>query len=156
MFIKLSKNFELSEFTDSETAEERGIDNSAPPWVVKNLVRLCDGILQPLRAKLDKPIRITSGYRCPDLNKAVDGDKKSEHLYGRAADIVCDSITIDELFEYIARSNLPFNQVIHEHGRWVHVSIYDYEQTPRREVLRATKNVKGRTVYTDVSDRYAK
>ena len=43
--------------------------------------------LEQLRAKVG-PIHITSGYRCPDHNKAIGGAPKSEHVLGRAADIV--------------------------------------------------------------------
>lgn len=155
MLVYLSKHFQLSEFTHSDTAEKRNIDNTPTPDEVGNLLRLCDHILEPLRAKLDKPIHITSGYRCPKLNKAVGGVANSAHVQGLAADIQVKGMSVEELFNTIASSELPYDQVIQEFGRWVHVAIADYGQIPRRQALRATKK-SGKTVYTDVSADYAK
>lgn len=155
MLAYLSRHFQLSEFTHSRTAEERNIDNTPTPDEVGNLLRLCDRILEPLRELLGKPIRITSGYRCPELNKAVGGAANSAHIQGFAADIQVQDLSVEELFNTIACSELPYDQVIQEFDRWVHVAIADYEKTPRRQVLRATKQ-NGKTVYVDVGGDYAK
>lgn len=154
MLVYLSKHFQISEFTLSDTAKKRNIDNTPTPDEVGNLLRLCDRILEPLRAKLDKPIRITSGYRCPELNKAVGGVPNSAHIQGLAADIQVKGVSVEELFNTIARSELPYDQVIQEFDRWVHVAIADYEKTPRRQALRATRQ-NGKTVYVDVGGDYA-
>ena len=70
----LTKNFSYSEFTESSTAKARGIDNSLPNQAVRTAIKeLAENILQPLRDAYGSGIRITSGYRCPALNKAVGG-----------------------------------------------------------------------------------
>ena len=89
--IKLSKNFSLYEFLESQTAREHHIDEqwNPPPGVIENLRQLCEHLLQPLRDALDEPIHISSGWRCTRLNILVGGVGNSWHLTGRAAD--CDN-----------------------------------------------------------------
>ena len=69
--IQLSKNFMLSEFTRSETARRRKINNDAPEPVIENLRNLCQNVLQPLRDYVGEPITISSGYRCALVNSYV-------------------------------------------------------------------------------------
>ena len=91
--IRLSEHFMLSEFTRSSTAERLGICNELDPFypthkdIIANLKRLCEEILEPLRAFAGQPIIIGSGFRCPALNKAVGGVKNSQHMTGEACDI---------------------------------------------------------------------
>lgn len=117
----LAPNFHLEEFLVSQTADRRGIDNTNPPKeVVKNLEQTA-ALLQQLRDKIQKPITILSGWRCPELNKAVGGSSTSEHLQGKAADIICPSFgSAKQLAEFIRDSGLPFGQLIFE-GTWVHL-----------------------------------
>ena len=70
MEMRLADNFPLSEFTNSQTATRRGIDNTPPEGVVSNL-RVTAAMLQAIRNKLGKPVVISSGYRSPELNMAV-------------------------------------------------------------------------------------
>ncbi len=86
--MKKIKYFKLAEFINSPTANRLGIDNTPSFDVVDNLNRLAD-YLDGIRAKLGKPILVSSGYRCPMLNKAVGGVANSQHLKGLAADLVC-------------------------------------------------------------------
>ena len=69
--IQLSENFQLSEFTASETARRRKINNDAPESVIENLRNLCQNVLQPLRDYVGEPITISSGYRCALVNSYV-------------------------------------------------------------------------------------
>lgn len=85
--MQLSKNFKLAEFSHSETAARKGIDNTIPSVYVPNIKALCEQVLQPLRDHFRQAIRVTSGYRCPALNRAVGGAANSQHLTGEAADI---------------------------------------------------------------------
>ena len=86
--MKLSENFTLEELIHSNTAERMGIDNvPKDEKVVENLRSLCLEVLQPLRDYVGAPVHINSGYRCPELNMAVDGVKNSQHCRGEAADI---------------------------------------------------------------------
>ncbi len=77
--MKLSNNFTLEELTYSKTAEEKKIINIPKVEHIKNLQLLCDHILQPVRDAFQMPIKITSGYRSPELCLAVGSTIKSQH-----------------------------------------------------------------------------
>lgn len=148
--MKLSKHFNLDEFVKSATAIRLGIDNTPDEKSLENIQLLVSNILEPLRVHYGRPIIITSGYRCPKLNKAVGGAASSQHATGQAVDIrsVSDSREDNkELFDMIREMNLPFDQLIDEFGYdWIHVS---FGPRNRREVLRASKSG-GKTVYKKV------
>lgn len=118
--------FTMGEFIRSDTAAKLGIDNRCKLEHVPNIKALVANVLDPLRAAYGKPIRITSGFRCPKLNKAVGGSSTSQHMSGMAADIIGTPNTVAEntkLFYLIQSLGLPFDQLIDEKGmRWVHVS----------------------------------
>lgn len=141
--MKLGKWFSLEEFIVSQTATRRGIDNTPDNRVVDELRRLVHYILDPLRDITKSPITVSSGYRSPELNKAIGGSSTSQHCFGQAADINCPVIGPERLFNLIKNSKLPFDQLINEYDSWVHVS---YSERNRREVLVA-KRVNGKTVY---------
>lgn len=118
--------FTMGEFIRSDTAAKLGIDNRCKMEHVPNIKALVANVLDPLRKAYGKPIRITSGFRCPKLNKAVGGSPTSQHMSGMAADIVGTPNTVAEntrLFYLIQSLELPFDQLIDEKGmKWVHVS----------------------------------
>lgn len=119
------KYFTLKELTRSATAEAKGIDNTPTPEVEKNLTLLVENVLDPLRKLFGKPITVNSGYRCPELNKAVGGSKTSDHVKGFAADITGGSKEENERLFYLIKYNFNFKQLIDEKNfSWVHVS-YD-------------------------------
>jgi len=146
--MKLSNSFNLIEFTSSETASRRGIDNTPSIAVIENLRLLCENVLQPLRDKYGKSINITSGYRSPKLNKAIGGSSTSSHCFGQAADIQVDKKDYLKVWEIL--KTLPFDQIIWEFGTesapdWIHVS---YVQGKNRgQKLKAVKNIFGKTEY---------
>ena len=84
--MQLSKHFKLSEFEKSQTATRKGINNKAGSGEIKNLTDLCYEVLEPVRAKFDKPITITSGYRSEELCEAIGSKATSQHAKGQAAD----------------------------------------------------------------------
>lgn len=134
--MKKIKYFKLSEFINSATANRLGIDNIPSFEVVDNLNRLAD-YLDVIRAKLGKPISISSGYRCPRLNKAVGGVVNSQHLKGLAADLVCSDM---EKLLHIIRETKGFDQLITEHNKgsksyWIHVSVAPVSGKPRNQVI---------------------
>ena len=149
--INLSKHFTLSEFIKSPTATRLGIDNTPGPDEFRNLQALVDNVLEPLRVHYGRPIIITSGYRCPQLNKAVGGSSTSQHAHGQAADIRSISDKRDdnkELFDMIREMGLPYDQLINEFNYdWIHVS---FSPRNRRQVLEAVKNTSGKTVYKKI------
>lgn len=136
------KYFTIGELVSSTTADRRGINNRCSKEQADNLIRLVDNVLDPLREAYGKPIRVTSGYRSEELNKAVGGSPTSDHRSGRAADIVGTPATRDEnekLFYLIQSLALPYKQLIWEKGDatgpdWVHVSYQDGEN--RKQILK--------------------
>lgn len=119
------KYFTIEELTRSATATTRGIDNTPTPEIKANLERLVDKVLDGLREIYGKPITVNSGYRCPELNKAVGGSKTSDHMNGFAADLTGGSKQENEKIFNIIRDNFAWTQLINERDfSWVHVS-YD-------------------------------
>lgn len=129
------KHFTIKELAHSDTAQARGIDNTPTAEVINNLTKLVDNVLDPLREKYGKPIRVSSGYRCAVLNRSVNGATSSQHRLGEAADITVGTKEGNkELFEII-RKELPYDQLIDEKGfSWVHVSFR--EGNNRKQVLK--------------------
>ena len=129
---RLSRHFTLAGLTRSLTARRQGIDNTPPPELLPNLRLLARG-LDEVRRLLGHRLRITSGYRCPELNAAVGGARTSQHCAGLAADFECPAFgTPLEIVVAIQRSPIAFDHCILEFGRWVHVS---FSHAPRRRVL---------------------
>lgn len=115
-------NFSMSELIHSETAKKNGIDNMPKDSeILDNLLLLIVNVLQPIRDYTGKPIIINSGYRSLVLNAYVGGVKNSQHLNGKAADIVIKGLTIKEGINAIKKSGVIFDQLIDE-GSWIHIS----------------------------------
>jgi uncharacterized protein YcbK (DUF882 family) len=121
MRIKLSDNFYLDEFTKSNVAVSKGIKNIPSDEAVGNLSALASRLLQPVRDKAGKPVRISSGYRSEELNKAVGGVEGSRHTKGEAADIYCEGMSAGDLFSLILSLGIGFDQLI-LYSSFVHVS----------------------------------
>ncbi len=130
------KYFSFQEFERSEKAARHAIDNSIPDRLKGNVATLVDMVLDPLREAWGKPITVTSGYRCPELNRIVGGSKTSHHLRGMAADISTGNKVYNRrLFQLVIDMKLPFTQLIDESGfSWVHVSLDPVNV--KRQVLR--------------------
>lgn len=125
------KYFTINELTRSSTAKRKGINNSPNSIIKQNLEALIDNVLDPLREKWGAPIIVSSGYRCPALNKAVGGASGSQHMKGEAADIRTVSDKPDDnmkLLRCLMNSGIVWDQVISEYpdaqGRpnWIHIS----------------------------------
>jgi len=153
--MKLTKNFSLSEFTKSNTATRRGIDNYPTAEHIRNLTGLCEYVLQPLRDAIGQSIRISSGYRGEELNRAIGGSSSSDHCNGNAADI---ELIIDgkednaKLFNTIKTLDLDFYQLIYEFGDdeqpdWVHIA--RRKDNNKKQCLRAYKD-NGKTKYETI------
>ena len=115
--MKLTEHFTLEEMLHSDTAEKKKIENRINAAEVDNLVRLCQKVLEPLRAHFGVPIKINSAFRCKALNAAVGGAANSYHTKGRAVDIPMHPGWL----AYI-RDHLPHVELINE-GTWIHVAL---------------------------------
>ena len=147
--MKLSPNFSLAEFTKSQTAERKGLDNIPSEDHLVAAQSLFLMVVQKVRDHFG-PTVINSGYRGPELNEAVGGSSKSQHCKGEAVDIEVPGVPNATVAEWI-RDNLDFDQLILEFytpgipdSGWVHVS-YKHDEN-RKSVLTASR-VDGKTHY---------
>ena len=148
------KYFTIDELANSATAKARGIDNQPTKEAEKNLTALVGAVLDPLREKWGKPITVNSGYRCPELNRAVGGVATSQHVKGEAADICASTGKETAKLGRLLVSMGTFDQVIFEQSNkecteaeWIHVSWKRVGEN-RRQVLR---KVKGTRNYEPIS-----
>lgn len=145
--ITLSEHFSLAELTQSSTAVRLGIDNTPSVEIIQNLRIVAKG-LERVRALLEHPLHIDSGYRCLKLNTAVNGAKNSQHMDGWCADFICAAFgTPLEIVKIIVKSGILFDECIQE-GHWVHIS---FAPALRQRVLTAHFDDKGVATYTEGS-----
>ena len=149
--MNLSKSFTLNELTKSQEALRLGIDNTPSEEHILNLKILCENILQPLRDFYGMPVSVSSGYRSPELCKAIGSSSTSQHTRGEAADFEIFSIANKDLAEFIV-ANLNFDQCILEfwnenepNSGWVHSSFSI--RYNRKQYLKADR-VNGKIVYS--------
>jgi len=144
--MKLSEHFTLQEMLKSMTAVRYGIDNTPSTNHVANLRALAVNVLEPVRELMgNRPIIITSGYRCPLLNRMIGGSKSSQHMKGQAADFEIPELRNRNVIEAVAASDIPFDQLIYEFGEqgWIHISHDGDGIHQRREVLAALHSDSG-------------
>ena len=135
----LMKYFTLTELTRSATGQKAGIDNTPTPQAIANLQILVENTLDPLRELWGRPLRVNSGYRCPELNRLVNGSSNSSHMSGCAADITTGSREGNKiLWSMLVSSDIPYSKIIDEQDlAWIHVSYI--RGNNRREKLKAIK-----------------
>jgi len=123
MFGKITPDFSWEEMIRSRTAEKGGIVNHPGTSEMVAIEKLARKLLQPLRERYGKPIRISSGYRCAELNRRVGGVVTSQHLKGEAADCVVRG-DIKELFDVLTESGLVFDQaILYRKRNFLHLSL---------------------------------
>lgn len=132
--MKLSEHFTLEELTFSQTAVRNGINNN-PSQAVRNNLRVLADNLEKIRTFLGHPLRISSAFRCMELNRKIGGSVNSAHMDGLAADFTCEKFgkPID-VVKALHKSGIKVDQVIEE-GTWVHVS---FDPKMRQQFLTAT------------------
>ena len=140
--MKLTEHFTFEELIASDTATAKKIDNTPDAESAARLAILATNVLEPARLALGAPITISSGYRCPQLNKAVGGVANSQHLFGEAADLRCKDIpTLRKLFGILTK--MDCDQILYEKNSkgavWIHVS---YKASGNRHDYRDNYNVK--------------
>jgi hypothetical protein len=146
--MRLSKNFVLSEITRSNTAKRLNISNAPNKEHLRSMQILIRDLIQPMRNDLG-PIRITSGYRSPALNRAIGGSSKSQHCKGEALDIqfwkdgkMCNK----KIYDWVLKEGIEFDQMINEFDfSWIHISFKSGNN--RKQVLEAIHDEDGDTKY---------
>ncbi len=149
--MRLSKNFTLQEFTKSQTAIRKGIDNTPSEEHLRSAQLLFENVVQKVRDRFGVTV-INSGYRGPELNKAVGGSSRSQHCKGEAADIEVPGVSNLEVAQWII-DNCDFDQLILEFytpgnptSGWVHVSYVSATEN-RKSILTASR-IEGKVVYS--------
>ena len=115
--------FKFIEMIRSAKADEFSIDNFPKDCdVIDNIIFTME-CLDKIREEYGLPLYISSGYRCPELNKKVGGKEKSQHLKGQAADVNLGSVEKNRAFFNWCQFNADFDQLIDESKyQWVHIS----------------------------------
>tara|TARA_R100000963_G_C4629937_1_gene95280 strand:- start:517 stop:1011 length:495 start_codon:yes stop_codon:yes gene_type:complete len=155
--MRLSKNFTLNELTRSNTATRLGIDNEPSKEGIMKLTLLA-AFLQAIRDRIGA-LRITSGYRSPQLSEAIGSSSNSQHCRYEAVDLqYVKRGNMDNLMIYqtLIDLDLDFDQAILEFGNateyidpthpdWIHLSWKVVDN--RRQVLIAYKDIDNKTKY---------
>jgi len=128
--LKLSEHFTLKEFCKSDTARKLKIENTPTLLDISHMKELCLNLLEPFRQWYGKPVIVTSGFRCPALNKAVGGVALSAHQYGYAVDIVPKEGSLEDFAlkwkEFVETHPVKWDQLIKETAKkseWIHLAI---------------------------------
>ena len=150
--MNLSRNFSLQELIKSDTAIRKGINNNPNSGQIEKLKDLCENILQPVRDHFGR-VKVTSGFRSPDLCIAIGSSVNSQHAKAEAADFEVIGTDNAELADWIYK-NLNFDQLILEfytpgepNSGWIHCS-YTPDQ-PRKQFLWAYKS-EGKSKYKPI------
>ena len=160
--MRLTKNFTLSEFTKSNTALRLGINNEPTKEGVIKLGLLA-AFLQRIRDRIG-PLRITSGYRSPQLSEAIGSSSNSQHCRYEAVDLQfvkrgkMDNI---QIYKAVIDLDLDYDQCILEFGNateyidptspaWIHLSWKVTDN--RRQTLVAYKDINNKTKYRPLTN----
>ena len=141
--MQLTEHFTLDEFTRSSIANRLKIDNSVPDELMPN-IQLTAIKLELVRQALGKPVVITSGYRCPELNKRVGGASTSAHTKGLAVDFHSSYGAPKQICQRLIDAGLQFDKLIQEHNQWVHIG---FSPSNNRQIVLTAVKQGGKTVY---------
>jgi len=146
--IMASPHFSIDELTFSETAIRHGIDNT-PDEKQKDNLFITAMEMENVRELLGNNfIHVSSGFRCLELNTLLGSRETSSHVRGLACDFTSRGYgTPNDIVSAIVDSNIPYDQVILEYDRWVHISFCEDEETPRRQALAINKT--GTVLYSN-------
>ena len=145
----MDRQVSLKELLFSETATRLAIDNTPTDQVLINLQTLIYEVIEPIINQFGD-IKITSGYRSPELCKAIGSSTTSQHTLGQAVDCEVIGVPNKELADWVVK-NLTYDQVILEFWKpeeinsgWVHIS---YNKSNNRKMYLRAYKANGRTVY---------
>lgn len=143
--MNLTRNFSLQELIKSDTAIRKGIDNNPNADQVEKLKRLCENILQPVRDHFGR-VKVTSGFRSPELCVAIGSSVNSQHAKAEAADFEVIGVDNAEVADWVYTNCRP-DQLILEfytpgepQSGWIHASWVEFN--PRVQYLRAYREDK--------------
>lgn len=132
--MQLTQNFKLGEFYYTSHSEVEAQNREYALQLYLSLLGLSWMVLEPIRNHYEKCVFVTSGIRCPALNKAVGGDDESQHLFAEAADIVVQGVSVEQVWNDLKSGKIIpvklISQCIWEkkNGReWLHIAM----NTPR-------------------------
>lgn len=136
--VKAKSYFTIEEMTASATAKKLKIDNTPPDDIKKNLQKTI-AFLNPLREAWGSAIRVSSGYRCQELNKAVKGSTTSMHPKGYAADLIPANGKMKDFKKFIQEylKDKNFDQCITERSgstEWIHIGLYNNAHQQRKQI----------------------
>ena len=118
--MNLSEHFSLDEATYSETAIRLNINNQPDERQLANMTTAAKN-MEEVR-NVTGALRVNSWLRLPDVNVAVGGSKVSSHMDGWAIDCSSSVHTPYEVCQLVLGASIKFDQMIHEYGRWMHIS----------------------------------
>ena len=138
----VSPHFTLEELIVHPSTPQ--FDNTPDVEIRQSLTKLANYLLERTRTTLGVPIKITSGYRSPDVNHFVGGSATSSHLYGCAADTTPIGVDLTTAYKVLQDDpGLDYDQLIYEmkgtregYTSWIHVGMVSpIHTTARREAL---------------------
>ena len=150
--MQLSRNFSLQELIKSDTAIRKGIDNNPNADQIKKLEMLCERVLQPVRDHFGR-VKVTSGFRSPELCTAIGSSVNSQHAKAEACDFEVMGVDNAEVADWI-NMNIKTDQLILEfytpgepNSGWIHCSWV--ADQPRASFLHAYRS-EGKTKYKPI------
>lgn len=146
----ISPNFSLRELTRSDAATRLGLDNTPTAEIRAALKAVTVAILEPVRAQFG-PVMVSSGYRSAEVNKAIKGSPRSQHMFGQAVDFEVPGVGNGKIAQWI-KAHLDYDALILEfhdpkdpHSGWVHCS---YVRGKNRKLNLTAERVDGKVVYS--------
>ena len=136
--------FTLEELQQSQIATAKGIINVIPPELEINFQTLINDVLNPIRYQYGKPINVSSGYRCKELNEAVGGVSTSQHTGingSAAADITIgkrqdNKILFQLIYKMVKAKEISVDQLINENNYlWIHISTKTDKKQNRNQIF---------------------
>ena len=143
--MNLTRNFSLQELIKSDTAIRKCIDNNPNADQIEKLKRLCENVLQPVRDHFGR-VKVTSGFRSPELCVAIGSSINSQHAKAEAVDFEVIGVDNAEVADWVYTNCRP-DQLILEfytpgepNSGWIHASWVEFN--PRVQYLRAYREDK--------------
>lgn len=151
--MNLTRNFSLQELIKSDTAIRKGIDNNPNADQIEKLKKLCENVLQPVRDHFGR-VKVTSGFRSPELCVAIGSSINSQHAKAEACDFEVLGVDNAEVADWVYK-NCQTDQLILEfytpgepQSGWIHASWVEFQ--PRAQYLRAYRDENKKVQYKPI------